>query len=98
MKGVEFVDIPILAAQLRSLRTAALWILCAQAVFMTACPLVAAFWNAVYPAGIPEPNLGYFWISPFAQARWFIMGWTIYLLMQRPPLSPRAATWRARRW
>jgi peptidoglycan/LPS O-acetylase OafA/YrhL len=86
-----YLTVPILAAHLRSLRSAVVWILCAQAVFMTACPLVVAFWNAVYPAGIPEPNNGYFWISPFAQARWFIMGWTVYLLMQRPPLSPRAS-------
>jgi len=86
-----YLTVPILAANLRTLRVAAIWILGAQAVFMTACPLVVAFWNAVYPAGIPEPNLSFFWISPFPQARWFIMGWTIYLLMQRPPLSPRAS-------
>jgi len=86
-----YLSVPVLAACLRSLRSAAVWILGAQAVFMAACPLAIAFWNAVYPAGIPEPNLSYFWISPFPQARWFIMGWTIYLLMQRPPLSRRAS-------
>jgi peptidoglycan/LPS O-acetylase OafA/YrhL len=86
-----YLAVPILAAHLRTLRAAAIWILAAQAVFMTACPLFVAFWNAVYPAGIPEPNASFFWISPFPQARWFIMGWTIYLLMQRAPLSPRAS-------
>src|SRR5690349_9635429 len=69
-----YLSVPILAAYLRSLRTAAIWFLGAQAVFMAACPLVVAFWNAVFPGGIPEPNLSYFWISPFAQARWFIIG------------------------
>jgi peptidoglycan/LPS O-acetylase OafA/YrhL len=86
-----YLSVPVLAACVRSLRSAVIWILCAQAVFMAACPLAVAFWNAVYPAGIPEPNLDYFWISPFPQARWFILGWTIYLLMQRPRLSLRAS-------
>src|SRR5262249_14174561 len=86
-----YLAVPILAANLRSFKTATIWILCAHAVFMARCPLVVASWNAISPAGIPEPNLGYFWISPYPQARWFIMGWTIYLLMQRPPLSPRAS-------
>src|SRR5262249_12387330 len=49
-----YLAVPILAANLRSFKTATIWILCAQAVFMAGCPLVVAFWNAIYPAGIPE--------------------------------------------
>jgi len=87
-----YLSVPIFAASIRSLRTAAIWFVCAQAIFMTGSYVVWPFWNAVYPAGIGAPNDNWFWVSPFTQPKWFIMGWAIYLLMQRPALS-QGASW-----
>jgi peptidoglycan/LPS O-acetylase OafA/YrhL len=86
-----YLSVPVLAASIRSLRSAAIWLLSAQILVMAAAPAVVAFWNAVNPTGIGEANGAYFGMSPVAQAKWFILGWTIYLLLQRPRLSPRAS-------
>ena len=86
-----YLSVPLLASSIRSLRSAAIWILCAQVIFMTTGRWVWAFWNAVNPEGIGYTNETYFGISPLASAKWFILGWTTYLVMQRFSLSPKAS-------
>jgi peptidoglycan/LPS O-acetylase OafA/YrhL len=88
-----YLSVPILAMSIRSLRSAAIWLLCAQAVFMAmaASPWGLAFWNAANPEGLGYPNETWLGISPVASARWFIIGWATYLVMQKYSLSQRAS-------
>jgi peptidoglycan/LPS O-acetylase OafA/YrhL len=86
-----YLSVPVLAASVRTFRSAAIWILCGQLVFMTAGPWVWNFWNAVNPDGIGYPNETYFGISPIASAKWFIVGWATYLVMRRFSLSRNAS-------
>ncbi len=78
-----YLSVPILAVCVRSLWSAVIWILCAQIIAMKAGPSVWAFWDKVNPGGIGYVNQTYFWISPLSSARWFLLGWTIYLVLQR---------------
>jgi exopolysaccharide production protein ExoZ len=85
-----YLAVPVLAASIRSLRAAAIWLVGAELVALTSGPLVYGFWMAVNPdAG--GANADYFGMSIFVNARWFIAGWATWLLMQRPRLSPRAS-------
>jgi peptidoglycan/LPS O-acetylase OafA/YrhL len=86
-----YLSVPLLALSIRSLWSAALWILCAQIICMKAGAWVWAFWDIVNPNGIGYPNQAYFWVSPLTSARWFILGWTTYVVMQKFELSLRAS-------
>jgi peptidoglycan/LPS O-acetylase OafA/YrhL len=88
-----YLSVPILALGIRSLRAAAAWLLCAQAIFMTmaASRWTLTFWNAVNPDGVGYPNETWLGTSPIASARWFIIGWTTYLVMQKFALPQRAS-------
>ena len=85
-----YLSVPLLAASIRSLRCAAIWILAAEAVALAAGPAVHAFWRIANPGG-GAANADYFGVSMVANAKWFILGWTTYLLMRRPRLAPRAS-------
>jgi peptidoglycan/LPS O-acetylase OafA/YrhL len=86
-----YLAVPILALSIRSLRSAAIWLVGAQAIYMIAAPWALTFWNAANPDGIGYPNETWIHISPIASARWFIIGWATYLVMQKYALSARAS-------
>jgi exopolysaccharide production protein ExoZ len=88
-----YLSVPVLAISIRSLRSAAIWLVCAQAVFtaMAASPWVLDFWNAANPEGIGYPNETWLGISPIPSARWFIIGWATYLVTRKYSLSRGAS-------
>jgi peptidoglycan/LPS O-acetylase OafA/YrhL len=86
-----YLSVPVLAASVRSMRSAAVWIIGAELIGLAAAPVVTAFWDAVNPGGVGGVNAVYYGISIFANAKWFILGWTVYLLMRGSRLSRGAS-------